>query len=86
MLPHEQPRITSTLVGDDRVTAVNVQLWLGGWTFEATGSAKTHPNDYPNSEVGEALAFSRAFRDLSRQLRDFGYDLDRMINSGGTAR
>ena len=50
------------------VVAVEVEFWLDGTYYTATGVAKRHPEDVFNREIGTKLAYARAFASIAAQL------------------
>jgi len=60
------------LVSEDASVA-KVEVYLDGHTFStsAVGSAKKHPSDPPVHAVGEALALSRALREVAEELERY---------------
>lgn len=63
-------QITIGLVEDGTQTRAAVALDLAGHRFEGVGLARRSPGDPSVPEVGEELAASRAFADLSHRLLD----------------
>lgn len=63
-------QITIGLVEDGTQTRAAVELDLAGKRFEGVGLARRSPGDPSVPEVGEELAVSRAFADLSHKLLD----------------
>lgn len=58
---------------DAAVASVDVQM--GEIAFSSTGTAKTHPRDTPNDEIGATLALARALEGLAADLNDYAYEL-----------
>ena len=63
-------QITIGLIEDGTQTRAGVALDLAGRRFEGVGLARRSPADPSVPEVGEELAASRAFADLSHRLLD----------------
>lgn len=65
----------NTLVSEDAAVA-QVEVYLDGHTFttKSVGSAKKHPTDPAVHAVGEALALSRALREVSDKLETYALD------------
>lgn len=63
-------QITIGLIEDGTLTRAGVALDLAGRRFEGVGTARRSPGDPSVPEIGEELAASRAFADLSHRLLD----------------
>lgn len=66
------------------VAAVQVSLWTGSGTFEATGGAKRHPRDVDDRDLAVELACARALYGLAAQLHVSA--LGRVQDHGGEGR
>lgn len=67
--------LTIDCIEDGTVTAVKIWARIGLYVLVGVGTARRHPDDRPDYDVGQALALSRALRDLHRKVRDLGYGL-----------
>lgn len=59
---------TMTSVITDEAVTIGLEIQAHGGFLQATGAAKRHPKDTPNSEIGLALAQARAFRAAAEEL------------------
>jgi hypothetical protein len=57
-----------TILVDDEATVAHAKMEVFGYVYEATGSAKKHPKDYYNRDIGIAIATSRALISLGQAL------------------
>lgn len=53
-------------------SVVQVTVYVNGYAYTGTGTAKRHPNDHSDPQVGRALATARAMAHLGRQLQAVG--------------
>lgn len=77
------PMLIDQCLSTDEVTAVQVRLQINETVFRVTGEAKKHPNDHPDSETGEALAYARALRKLADRLETHAVHRIEAVQNGG---
>lgn len=66
--------VTTIVDNDASAARIDVEILGSNELFWATGSAKKHPKDPSVVVVGEALALSRAFREIADELEDYAMD------------
>lgn len=66
------PRVT--VIQDGDVTSVAAEMDTFGGTIHAVGSARRHPRDVPDSDIGVALATARAVRALADLIEEGAWD------------